>query len=606
MQTRLISTGPADDNLEGEGASFEQASVDGARVFFSANGILVDEDEDAGDDVYVRAGDETFGLSLEPLGSGLKGQTSFQDATADGSHAWFTTDAPLVPEDEDEQQDIYEWTDGQGEVELISTGPLDDAGDLDVDYEGSSADGSQVLFSTRIVLTDDDTDDARDLYRRAGGETTLVTPDPAVGDGEFVELGVFDVSPDGSRIYIVTTEGLVAADEDGLEDFYELSGDDVRLLTPGTALTEFDAMRYEGRTSDGTHIYFTTPERLDDADTDVSVDVYETTADGQTNLLSTGPEAEGGNFEASFVDATSDGSRVILATEERLTEDDPDEDRDLYVRENGELRLLSDKGEEDVFLGDITADGRRIVYDDDSDSDHVFVTDGGPSVELPGITGDSVALSADGTRLLVESLERLLAEDTDDEADLYRMTLGLPPRNTTPPAITGTAAVGRRAQLLDRHLERRRGAVHVHLEPQRHADRRRDRRHLHGGAARRRQAAACTVTATNESARPRPPAPQSPCAAVAGPPPPPPPSGPLPGPCANLQTGTAAAETLTGTDAGDLLRGLGGDDELIGLGGADCLTGGAGQDRLSGGAGADRLAGSKGPTGSSPAAAPTA
>ncbi len=349
-----------------------------------------------------------------------------------------------MPEDEDDQPDIYEWTDGQGEVELISTGPLDDAGDLDVDFEGSSADGSQVFFSSRIAFTDDDTDDSRDLFRRTGGQTTLVTPD-AVVDAEFVQLGVFDVSADGSRIYIVTTEGLVAADEDGLEDFYELSGDDVRLLTPGTALTEFDAMRWEGRTSGGTHIYFTTPERLDDADTDVSVDVYETTADGQTILLSTGPEAEGGNFEAGFVDATSDGSHVILATEESLTEDDPDEDRDLYVRENGALRLLSDKGEEDVFLGDMTADGRRIVYDDDrdDDSDHVFVTDGGPSVELPGITGDSVRLSADGTRLLVESQDQLLPEDTDDEFDTYRMTVGLPPRNTAPPAITGTPAVGR-------------------------------------------------------------------------------------------------------------------------------------------------------------------
>ena len=422
-----------------------------------------------------------------------------------------------------------------------------------------------------------------------------MTPD-AVVDADFVDLGVFDISADGSRIYISTTEGLVAADEDGLEDFYELSGDDVRLLTPGTALTEFNAMRYEGRTSGGTHIYFTTPERLDDADTDMSVDVYETTADGQTNLLSTGPEAEGGNFEAGFVDATSDGSHVILATEESLTDDDLDEDRDLYVRENGALRLLSDKGEGQVFLGDMTADGRRIVYDDDRDdeSHHVFVTDGGPSVELPGITGHPVRLSPDGTRLLVESREQLLPQDTDDEYDTYRMTVGLPPRNTAPPVITGTPAVGQALTCSPGAWSS--DAVQYAYRWSRNGT-------PIAGATTATYTVAppdggkqltCTVTATNETGSASATSAAVTVAAVGGPPPPPPPSGPEPGPCANPQTGTAAAETLTGTDAGDLLRGLGGDDELIGLGGADCLTGGAGQDRLSGGAGADRLAGSKG------------
>ncbi len=55
-QTRFISTGPADEH-ESRPGRFEQASADGSRVFFSSGGVLVDADEDDGDDVYVRAGD---------------------------------------------------------------------------------------------------------------------------------------------------------------------------------------------------------------------------------------------------------------------------------------------------------------------------------------------------------------------------------------------------------------------------------------------------------------------------------------------------------------------------------------------------------------------
>ena len=74
----------------------------------------------------------------------------------------------------------------------------------------------------------------------------------------------------------------------------------------------------------------------------------------------------------------------------------------------------------------------------------------------------------------------------------------------------------------------------------------------------------------------------------------PPPPQLLPGRCANVRRGTAAADVLRGTVAGDRLVGLGGNDLLSGLAGADCLDGGPGRDRLSGGSGADRLSGGSG------------
>ena len=70
--------------------------------------------------------------------------------------------------------------------------------------------------------------------------------------------------------------------------------------------------------------------------------------------------------------------------------------------------------------------------------------------------------------------------------------------------------------------------------------------------------------------------------------------GLLPGRCANVRRGTAAADTLTGTASGDRLLGFGGNDVLSGLAGDDCLDGAGGRDRLSGGAGADTLVGGAG------------
>ena len=72
------------------------------------------------------------------------------------------------------------------------------------------------------------------------------------------------------------------------------------------------------------------------------------------------------------------------------------------------------------------------------------------------------------------------------------------------------------------------------------------------------------------------------------------PTGLIVGNCANLQNGTANAETLTGTAEGDNLFGFAGADVLNGLGGNDCLIGGDGNDRLNGGEGRDTLEGNNG------------
>src|SRR5262245_45417808 len=74
---------------------------------------------------------------------------------------------------------------------------------------------------------------------------------------------------------------------------------------------------YVGASADGTKVFFTTLESLVSADTDTVADVYERSG-GQTTLVSTGPNGGSGDFIASFMSASADGSRVFFQTRESL------------------------------------------------------------------------------------------------------------------------------------------------------------------------------------------------------------------------------------------------------------------------------------------------
>lgn len=98
-------------------------------------------------------------------------QSSISD---DGSRVFFQTAARLLPADENDRFDVYQWHDG--ELSLISTG----RSTSDSYFGDASADGDDVFFFTREPLAPEDSDDAMDLYdaRVGGGLPSRVPPDP--------------------------------------------------------------------------------------------------------------------------------------------------------------------------------------------------------------------------------------------------------------------------------------------------------------------------------------------------------------------------------------------------------------------------------------------
>jgi hypothetical protein len=177
------------------GAVFTGASADAKTVVYTTSASAAAADTDSALDVYSH----TLDVPGDVL---LTGGTADQDAapsfvTPDASSVVFSTQESLVASDTDTANDIYRATtggvvtllSGQGTTNVFPAGALangtiyfgegqdvfaNEAGVItsisvgtpvgDKSFEGASADGSLVAFSSTARLTSTDTDDLQDIY----------------------------------------------------------------------------------------------------------------------------------------------------------------------------------------------------------------------------------------------------------------------------------------------------------------------------------------------------------------------------------------------------------------------------------------------------------
>lgn len=408
-EVRLVSTGPASSNLQldvcAPGTPSALACVGlapaaaGAPVFFTTPESLTFDDLDGGClsvpesclDVYQRIG---AGTTLVSTGtSGGEGAVLLA-ASRDGSHVLFSTRTSLTPADTDSALDIYERSGGT--VRLVSggTAAVDVVNDVRI-----SAGGTHVLFATAEPLLAADTGSAVDVYQRAGGATTLVSGGGASDACDTVEgCEWLEISADGARVVFETADALVPEDTDSAIDVYERSSGGLELVSgggPGGPPAYLDFI-----STDGTHVVFSTAERLDPADTDGAIDVYER-AGGATTLVSAGSQNGNRPLDATAEGTSGGGGRVVFSTVESLVPEDTDKASDLYVRAGGATYLVT---------------GGEF----DEGADFLDMSEGGGRV--------------------FATAERLAAADVDTMVDVYAADLaGLPapPEEEPPPAGGG-------------------------------------------------------------------------------------------------------------------------------------------------------------------------
>jgi hypothetical protein len=452
--TELVSTGPQDASGPFQ-ANFDGASEDARRVAFTTDEALVEADSDNGPDVYVRdisAGTtELVSTSASAPGGAPSG---FDGISADGSRIAFSTLVQLVPEDTDTGLDVYVRDLDAGTTQLASTGPLDHGSTYpfaDMQYGGFSADGSQVFFQTHDQLVSDDTDGIFDLYARDldGHTTELVSKGPSAPGGG--GGGFLASSPHGSRVLVLTQAALVPEDDDTCNAFPHSGCEDI----------------YERDLALGT-----------------------------TTLVSVGPHSASGFFPASFFEAqggaSEDLDRVVFQTAEPLVAEDTNNFADLYERDlrTGTTRLVSKgpsaPGGGGGSFGAISRNGEKVffdggalvpedrdafgdVYEYDLGTDETTLVSTGPQTGNTqgyssiltrfgfGSNGQLKSshhggISGDAAHVFFESQEQLVPADTNNDPDLYERDLTT---NTTSllsigsTGISGTSPFGFGASTFD-------------------------------------------------------------------------------------------------------------------------------------------------------------
>jgi hypothetical protein len=428
---------------------FQAVSDDGTKVFFATTENLVAADTDGLTDVYERSGGTTSLVSAPGLGSsGSPTSAVFRRISSDGSRVFFETSENLVTADTDGINDIYERSAGTTTLISVpgvgSSGPAGSPQLLKV-----SSDGSKAFFNTSENFVTADTDGLSDLYERSGGTTALVSAREVGGSGPDVVPAIGGISTDGSKVFFTTAENMVAADTDGLSDVYERSGGITALVSqPGTGATPPDqGTFFRDSTPDGSKVFFETKENLVAADTDGFQDVYERSG-GVTTLDSVeGAGAFGPLADVNFLDASDDGNTVFMDTEESFVGADVDTVFDIYKRTAGTTALVSPDGSgasgpsEDADFRANSSDGATVLFHSDAnlvgaDTDGVrdiYANNGGTTtlVSAPGTGGTPSAVNAafrwastDGTRVIFGTGERLTGADPDTAQDLYQRLAG--------------------------------------------------------------------------------------------------------------------------------------------------------------------------------------
>jgi hypothetical protein len=337
-------------------------SVDGARIFFEAEGAL-----------YVREdGSRTVQVD-ESKGAGPSGGGRFMLASADGSRVFFTDESQLTADSTAApgEPDLYEYSLGSGQpdrlVDLtVNTGEA--AGVLGV--SGGSEDGSYVYFVARGALATAPNSSGAEpapgeanLYLSHDGSIAFIATLDQVGDecdwSENTECGGGDVSSgstsrvsgNGTYIAFNSVRNLTGYDntdantaEPDLEIYrYEAASNllscascrpDGAQPTAGAAIhwpsnpgknnNWANAYPQHNVTERG-QVFFETAEGLSPRDVNGVRDVYEFTA-GPPRLISTGV-SEAGSY---FLDATPSGSDVFFATAQPLVGWDHDSIDDYY------------------------------------------------------------------------------------------------------------------------------------------------------------------------------------------------------------------------------------------------------------------------------------
>jgi len=453
-------------------ATYDGIAADGHLSLFSTAEQMVPGDTDHEQDVYVRAKDAVLGewvtreVSIGPLGGNDAYPAQYDGVSGDGSKVFFSIKEPLVPADGDRKEDVYMRDLGTNTTTLVTQGDPSCSGEgcgsgaADASFVpgGVVQSGERLFFATTEKLNAADGDSSLDVYMRdlSSGKTVLVSKGDSscagTNCGNGPQPAIFEqVSADGEKVFFTSTEGLVTGDEDGHVDIYErdLGSETTKLVSvPGVCPPSLPAGQncdptFGGASSDGSHAFFESNERISGADEDSSQDVYDWSGSGPATLASTGPSGGNGVPNATYSGTSGSTGAVYFETSEALDPvADKDTEQDVYVRAEGTTKLVSTgpesrNGPAPASFQWASPDGsssaaifsttEALVPQDTDTAADLYERSGSTTTLIStGPEGGNGAFSSafaqashDGSHVFFVTAESLVEEDEDESADLY-------------------------------------------------------------------------------------------------------------------------------------------------------------------------------------------
>jgi hypothetical protein len=303
-------------------ATFQDASADGTRVFFTSQEALTN---DAGDqtgggcvgctNLYLYDANAPAGhhLALITGSTGL----SIVGGSDDGHYLYFLSQGSLVANQlpSNPFQTLYVWHDGtirvaanDVQVNTGSFGAPDFGADGANPLYGNFHPGNEIMART--------TPDGHSVLFVTQGDNSGRGPtgDPqGSGETKTYQLYLYNFDQNSLTCVSCNPAGLSTS-----------SGSDVSVPN-GQYPTPFSLD--DALSSDGRFVFFSTAQALVPEDTNGTVDAYEFDSQtGQVHLLSSGQDPN----PSSFVNAGPDGHDVFISTFQQLVGQDTDQAADLY------------------------------------------------------------------------------------------------------------------------------------------------------------------------------------------------------------------------------------------------------------------------------------
>jgi hypothetical protein len=322
-QTILVAAGSDQAPVNPLTLKYEDATPDGSHVYYTLEQASTNVPYALYD--YNVATRTSSLVSADQNGdpSGDPNQTvGYVTSSADGSHVYFVSEAPLDPANQGPDQQNYGLFErAAGHTRFIASLPETNLHTFDkgceASYDGglacpvpvysarASVDGSRLFFTTLGRLTPDAQRPPTDaeghplydvyVYDDTTHQITRVSQGPSGGDGPYsATMAIFpvnseggnsnlgadprDISTDGSKVFFSTAERLTPdAADNGNVKIYQWENGRTTLVSPGTGLEASPASAiYADSSADGSGVFFATSDSLSCADTDGGlVDIYD-------------------------------------------------------------------------------------------------------------------------------------------------------------------------------------------------------------------------------------------------------------------------------------------------------------------------------------------